>query len=63
MPYRAIQPVVRRDVAIKAIHPHLANDPEFIRRFEAEAQIVAVSSTRTSSPCTTTGASPVARTS
>ncbi|HEX5901944.1 MAG TPA: BTAD domain-containing putative transcriptional regulator [Actinomycetota bacterium] len=39
--YRAIQPVVRRDVAIKAIHPHLANDPEFIRRFEAEAQIVA----------------------
>ena len=41
--YRAIQPVVRRDVAIKAIHPHLANDPEFIRRFEAEAQIVAAS--------------------
>ena len=39
--YRAIQPVVRRDVAIKAIPPRLANDPEFIRRFEAEAQIVA----------------------
>jgi WD40 repeat protein/DNA-binding SARP family transcriptional activator len=39
--YRAIQPQVRRDVAIKAIHPHLANDPEFIRRFEAEAQLVA----------------------
>jgi serine/threonine protein kinase/WD40 repeat protein len=39
--YRAIQPKVHRDVAVKAIHPHLANDPEFIRRFEAEAQFVA----------------------
>ena len=39
--YRAIQPQVHRDVAIKAIHPQLANDPEFIRRFEAEAQLVA----------------------
>lgn len=33
--YRAIQPQVHRDVAVKAIPPHLANDPEFIRRFEA----------------------------
>jgi serine/threonine protein kinase/WD40 repeat protein/DNA-binding winged helix-turn-helix (wHTH) protein len=39
--WRAIQPEVGRDVAVKAIHPHLANDPEFIRRFEAEAQLVA----------------------
>jgi WD40 repeat protein/DNA-binding SARP family transcriptional activator len=39
--YRAIQPKVHRDVAVKAIHPHLANDPEFIRRFEAEAQFIA----------------------
>jgi DNA-binding SARP family transcriptional activator/WD40 repeat protein len=39
--WRALQPEVGRDVAIKAIHPHLANDPDFIRRFEAEAQIVA----------------------
>ena len=39
--YRAIQPKVQRDVAVKAIHPHLANDPEFIRRFEAEAQFIA----------------------
>jgi len=39
--YRAIQPQVHRDVAVKAIHPHLANDPEFIRRFEAEAQFIA----------------------
>jgi serine/threonine protein kinase len=39
--YRAIQPKVHRDVAVKAIHTHLANDPEFIRRFEAEAQFIA----------------------
>jgi serine/threonine protein kinase/WD40 repeat protein/DNA-binding winged helix-turn-helix (wHTH) protein len=39
--WRAIQPEVGRDVAIKSIHPHLANDPAFIRRFEAEAQLVA----------------------
>jgi WD40 repeat protein/DNA-binding SARP family transcriptional activator len=39
--WRAIQPKVGRDVAVKAIHPHLANDPDFIRRFETEAQIVA----------------------
>jgi WD40 repeat protein len=32
---------VGRDVAVKAIHPHLANDTDFIRRFEAEAQLVA----------------------
>jgi WD40 repeat protein/DNA-binding SARP family transcriptional activator len=41
MVYRAIQPKVHRDVAVKAIHPRLANDPEFIRRFEAEAQSIA----------------------
>jgi WD40 repeat protein/DNA-binding SARP family transcriptional activator/tRNA A-37 threonylcarbamoyl transferase component Bud32 len=39
--YRASQPQVGREVAVKAIHRHLANDPEFIRRFEAEAQLVA----------------------
>ena len=39
--WRALQPEVGRDVAVKAIHPHLANDPDFIRRFETEAQIVA----------------------
>ena len=39
--WRALQPEVGRDVAVKAIHPQLANDPEFIRRFETEAQIVA----------------------
>ena len=39
--YRATQPLVEREVAVKIILPKLANDPKFIRRFEAEAQIVA----------------------
>ncbi len=39
--YRAYQPSVGREVAIKVIAPELADDPRFIRRFEAEAQIVA----------------------
>ncbi|MFW2382248.1 MAG: extracellular solute-binding protein [Acidimicrobiales bacterium] len=39
--YRAYQPAVGREVAIKVIQPELANDPNFIRRFEAEAQLVA----------------------
>jgi WD40 repeat protein/serine/threonine protein kinase len=39
--YRAYQPQVRREVAIKVILPQYANQPEFIRRFEAEAQVVA----------------------
>jgi serine/threonine protein kinase len=39
--YRAVQPSVGREVAVKVVRPELADDPEFIRRFEAEAQIVA----------------------
>ena len=39
--YRAMQPVVEREVAIKIILPQYANQPDFIRRFEAEAQLVA----------------------
>jgi len=39
--YRAVQATVERDVAIKIILPKYANQPEFIRRFEAEAQLVA----------------------
>jgi DNA-binding SARP family transcriptional activator/ABC-type glycerol-3-phosphate transport system substrate-binding protein len=38
---RAQQPQVRREVAIKSIHRDLANDPEFVRRFEREARLVA----------------------
>jgi len=39
--YRAFQPQVGREVAIKIILPEFANHPEFIRRFETEAQLVA----------------------
>ena len=39
--YRAKQPRIEREVAIKVILPKHANQPEFIRRFEAEAQLVA----------------------
>ena len=39
--YRATQPQIGREVAIKAVHPELANHPDFVRRFEREAQIVA----------------------
>jgi serine/threonine protein kinase len=39
--YRARQPVVDREVAIKIILPEHANHPDFIRRFEVEAQLVA----------------------
>ncbi len=39
--YRAYQSTVGREVAIKIILPGFANQPEFIRRFEVEAQIVA----------------------
>jgi WD40 repeat protein/serine/threonine protein kinase len=39
--YRATQTIVGREVVIKIILPHFANQPEFIKRFEAEAQLVA----------------------
>jgi serine/threonine protein kinase len=39
--YRAHQSTVGREVAVKIILPGLANTPDFIRRFEAEAQLVA----------------------
>ena len=39
--YRAHQPSMERDVAIKILAPELAMDPEFTARFEREAQIVA----------------------
>jgi DNA-binding SARP family transcriptional activator/WD40 repeat protein len=39
--YRAIQPGVGREVAVKVIRAELADDPAFVRRFEAEAQLVA----------------------
>jgi len=39
--YRAYQPIIDREVAMKIILPEHANQPEFIRGFEAEAQFVA----------------------
>ncbi len=39
--YRAYQAAVKRDVVIKAILPVYANNPDFIRSFEAEAQLIA----------------------
>lgn len=39
--YKAMDPNLRRVVAVKIIHPHLSSDPEFVRRFEKEAAAVA----------------------
>lgn len=39
--YRAYQPLLKREVAIKVILPQYANDPDFIRRFEIEAELIA----------------------
>jgi predicted ATPase/predicted Ser/Thr protein kinase len=39
--YRAEQPSVDREVAIKVILPEFAKHPEFVRRFEAESRTVA----------------------
>ncbi len=39
--YRARQPAVGRDVAVKVIRSEYAHDPEFMRRFEREARVVA----------------------
>ena len=39
--YRAHQPVIDREVAVKVILPEYASRPDFIRRFESEAQLIA----------------------
>lgn len=39
--HRATQTTIGREVAIKIIAPHFANQPDFIRRFETEAQLIA----------------------
>lgn len=39
--YRARQPSVEREVAVKVILPKYANNPDFVRRFETEAQLIA----------------------
>jgi tRNA A-37 threonylcarbamoyl transferase component Bud32 len=39
--FKAMDPNLRRVVAIKIIHSHLSDNPEFVRRFEEEAAAVA----------------------
>ena len=39
--FRASQPAIGRDVAVKVIPARYADDIAFIRRFEAEAQTIA----------------------
>ena len=39
--YRGVQPHIGREVAVKIIRRQYADDPSFIRRFEAEAQTIA----------------------
>jgi serine/threonine-protein kinase len=39
--YKATDSNLRRVVAVKIIHRHLSRDPQFVRRFEAEATAVA----------------------
>ncbi len=39
--FKALDPNLRRHVAVKLIHSHLSEDPEFIQRFEQEATAVA----------------------
>jgi WD40 repeat protein/serine/threonine protein kinase/two-component SAPR family response regulator len=39
--YRAVQSTIGRDVVIKIIHHHFANNPDLIRRFESKAQTIA----------------------
>ena len=39
--WRAYQPSVGREVAVKMIRPELASQPSFVRRFEAEARTIA----------------------
>ncbi|MCK4899306.1 MAG: serine/threonine protein kinase, partial [Anaerolineales bacterium] len=38
--YRAYQSTIGREVAVKVILPNYATHPEFIRRFEREAQLI-----------------------
>ncbi len=39
--YKATDPNLQRTVAVKIIHPHLSEHPEFVKRFEQEAAAVA----------------------
>ncbi len=45
--YAATQPSLHREVAMKVVRAERADDPDFVRRFEAEAQLIA----RLEHPC------------
>ena len=38
--YHAYDPVARREVALKVLHPELVNDYEFLRRFQQESRVM-----------------------
>lgn len=39
--FKAFHPALERDVALKVMHPAFMQDPQFLRRFEREAKVVA----------------------
>lgn len=39
--YKARHNVLKRDVALKVLHPHLITDPDFVQKFEDEGRILA----------------------
>jgi len=39
--YRALNPTLRREVALKVLHPQLTSDPQFVQRFDREATAAA----------------------
>ncbi len=39
--WQAFDTQLRRNVAIKVMHPNLSTDPEFVTRFTREAQVIA----------------------
>ena len=47
--YKATDPNLHREVAIKLIHAHLSDNPEFVRRFDEEAGLLPACAIPTSS--------------